>query len=83
MQDCIRLCESNEDKLFQWCDCVKTRFSIENGIYLPLDYEQQHENGVVPVRDIHEYMVRCENSLAGNASRIQQMSIEINDMKSE
>ena len=82
MQDCIRLCNLEEEKLLQWCDSVKTRFSIENALYLPLD-NAQYDDAMVPVRDIHEYMVRCESRLAGNASTIQQMSIEINDMKSE
>ena len=55
-----------EDKLLHWSDSVKVRFSIENGMYLPL--ENFEEDAVVPVRDIHEYMIRCETQLESNAS---------------
>jgi hypothetical protein len=75
------MCHLDDDKLLQWSDSVKVRFSIENGIYLPLD--NLEEEAVVPVRDIHEYMVRSETKLEGYAARTQQMSIELNDVKNE
>lgn len=73
--------DDEEDKLLQWSDSVKVRFSIENGIYLPL--ERLDDDAVVPVRDIHEYMIRSETKLESNASETRRLSIEINDMKNE
>ena len=62
--------DDEEDKLLQWSDSVKVRFSIENGIYFPL--ESFDEYSVVPVRDIHEYMIRSETKLESNASEINE-----------
>ena len=84
MKECLRMCsiiDDEEDKLLQWSDSVKVRFSIENGIYLPL--ESFDDDAVVPVRDIHEYMIRSETKLESNASETRRLSIEINDMKNE
>ena len=75
------MCNFDDDKLLQWSDSVKVRFSIENGIFLPLD--KHLEDAVIPVRDIHEYMVRSETKLEGNASQTQRMCIELNDLKNE
>jgi hypothetical protein len=73
--------DDEEDKLLQWSDSVKVRFSIENGIFLAL--ESFDDDAVVPVRDIHEYMIRSETKLESNASETRRLSIEINDMKNE
>ena len=76
-----RECSFGEEKLFRWSDAVRARFSIENAIYLPLD--RPGEDAVVPMRDIHEYMLLSEKKLDGNSSDIRRLSIEVNDPKRE
>ena len=44
MKECIRMCNFDDDKLLQWSDSVKVRFSIENGIFLPLDKHPKPRN---------------------------------------
>ena len=81
MVECMRECSFGEEKLFHWSDAVRARFSIENAIYLPLD--DLGEDGVVPMQDIHEYMLSSQKKLDGNSSDIRRMSIEVNDLKGE
>ena len=81
MVECMRECSFEEEKLFRWSDAVRARFSIENAIYLPLD--RLGEDAVVPMRDIHEYMLLSEKKLDGNSSDIRRLSIEVNDPKRE
>ena len=79
MQQCMQQIGQRKEKLEEWCDDVKARFDLENGLFLPLD--QFGENAALPVRDIHEFMVRSEEQHAYLGRELRRLSGDVSNMR--